>query len=735
MSNEFLTQSAFQANLDQTKLKNVVIPSHHQGFADLTKDQWKLNKRSEEFIYEYNHPYKNYSYLIDLLKNISIGDFWFYKGLDNSSSACIQLLEFYEILFNEVSRNEFIDELIKNLLQFTEQLTEEIGPEPIESALMLIKNQMNIHEFAFIKNSHYLRSYLLSLSKTLDYSEEVLEINRTVLYKNLNYWKDTVQIKEWYTNNKDLFKSDYGFVVNKVEALFIDIEEHVAASKSIGDISKACYYNDLANYFRSLSNDFVEEDEKTYYLFYLFNLSGLSHLRMHLLYDLNRMLRTVFSKIDKDERITFVENIFKLFNDLKETQIACILDCMLTLGKSIIDSKDSNMVEFYVSKLIDFGFVTPSNVGVNETWTLKRDENHIKNIRVWLELIEYSPVVLKSLLSALVVNLFVGGIFISDTDLFQRDISRFLNNDIRSVYKQMKQLTRIFPVFFNEIGAEGKLREVSTRIDEVNSRNDRLIHFLRKQVHMDSNNTNQDLIMYILNYWYDGQKEALYSMIPQDVYDSLDETSELYIQSNKAVVGLCKMLNVEPSALIDIDLETVTQNIYNLGNESGDTNRLELLMTLQRLLKEKYTFNQVDIFRYLKKSELFDIKHIDVIEEAISTEDHEEALKQVFSLMNQCKDTMSSLEKTEAVENIYYKRHLAIGIPSMYGEYHEPKFEALGMTFRLEILAQTIMSDLVNTLNLDYISAQTLKQVTRILMLFQEALLLDGIDNQGLRIF
>ena len=120
-------------------------------------------------------------------------------------------------------------------------------------------------------------------------------------------------------------------------------------------------------------------------------------------------------------------------------------------------------------------------VYVNEDWQLSVNQNHIKNIRVWLELIEYSESEMEKLLSALIVNLRIGGIFISDTDLFQREITKILNSNIAPFYKKVKQLTRIFPVYFNEIGAEGEIRKVTTTIDEIYHRQDKLVHFLRNK--------------------------------------------------------------------------------------------------------------------------------------------------------------------------------------------------------------------------------------------------------------
>ncbi len=81
--------------------------------------------------------------------------------------------------------------------------------------------------------------------------------------------------------------------------------------------------------------------------------------------------------------------------------------------------------------------------------------------------------------SALIINLRLGGIFVRDTDLIQKDISALLNSDIGPAYNLTKQLLRIFPVYFSEIGAEGELRDISTKVDELSFRNDKLVNFLR----------------------------------------------------------------------------------------------------------------------------------------------------------------------------------------------------------------------------------------------------------------
>ena len=70
---------------------------------------------------------------------------------------------------------------------------------------------------------------------------------------------------------------------------------------------------------------------------------------------------------------------------------------------------------------------------------------HIENIRSWLTIIGMKPRWTKRLLSALIVNLKIGGVFVRDTDLLQKDISGLLNSDIGPAYNLVKQLLRIFP--------------------------------------------------------------------------------------------------------------------------------------------------------------------------------------------------------------------------------------------------------------------------------------------------
>ncbi|HCX59748.1 MAG TPA: hypothetical protein DG355_03715, partial [Candidatus Cloacimonas sp.] len=126
-------------------------------------------------------------------------------------------------------------------------------------------------------------------------------------------------------------------------------------------------------------------------------------------------------------------------------------------------------------------------VRISGDWQIEVDKNHVKHLRILLELIAINPMQNKDLLAFTIISLSKYGVFISDTDLFQKDVSAFLGANLKPIFVQSKHLLRMFPVFFNEIGAEGEIRDASTNLDEMSQRKDRLIHFLRKQVHTESN--------------------------------------------------------------------------------------------------------------------------------------------------------------------------------------------------------------------------------------------------------
>ncbi|MGI6587038.1 MAG: PEP/pyruvate-binding domain-containing protein [Lutisporaceae bacterium] len=734
MEKSFSSQ-ALEVNLAKTRDTDIIIPEDHKWFAELSKSYWGIYKRTQEFIKELNHQYINYQYVIENLHNISLTDLWFYNSLEESEKALTVLVNIFKKLFAANLKENQRELLITTLIKFIDRLAK-LGKFPesiIHQCLDIIKSDMERYELLYIRNSGYFKTYLNKIAELPQYNKEVLDMTRKLLSKCIDYWEETSKVEKWFQEKKSLFHTENTDKIKNIGKPFF--EGLRIQLKKANDWNQMCdmlFFNDISNYFRRFSEQFGTSLEKIYYIFYLIHLPGMIQLKNHLLYDMNRLLRNVLKELNEEEATTFLANIMVLFEELKEQHMGTVLECIQTLGKGVIDTGNKEIISYFVKGLIEFGFVYPGELIVNSDWQIQVNTNHVKNIRVWLELIEYSPEDMKELLSALIVNLKLGGIFISDTDLFQRDVTKLLNSNIGPVYKQMKQLARIFPVYFRDIGAEGKLREVTTAVDELSRRKDRLIHFLRKQVHTESNNTHIELAKKIIQYWYDGNNESLKKVVPQDVFETLDTASEWYVHVHDIMLELCKRKDATPEQLLLLDAEEIEQSVSAIASESSrEKRRVIYLFRLYSLLMEKYSLESENIILMLKSYRFFSNKDIEGLQKCLDRNDIGSALGQVYKLMRHLKEIIVDTNESEALENIYYKRHVAVGIPSMYGQYIEPKFEALGLMFRLEKAAAKLMAQLLQEINLEYISAKTFRHVYDVLGLFKEGLELDGIYNQG----
>ncbi len=726
---------ALEVNLAQTKHEQTELPPEHSWFVSLSSSYWGINKRTEELFIEYNHPHPNYDFIIENLHTISLTDLWLYSSIEESEKALFCLVAIFEDLATKELTEKQREQLIKTLFKFIDRLLNE-GTYPrqvIWRCLNLIERGMEKYEAIYLRNSGYFKKYLARAAAVPDFNGAVCRLTKAVLRKSCAFWSETTGAEEWFDSKAHLFQPVHRKKIKLIGKDFFDrLSCRIESSQTWEEIESNLFFNDIANHFRHFSEEFNLSIEKVYYLLYVLHLPGMAQLKKHLLYDLNRLLKTALDELNQEEICHFIDMLFSLFKELKDQQTDTVLDCLFTLGKEIVSMDNQEMTSYYMQRLIEFGFVYPGKIKITADWETKANADHVKNIRIWLDLIETSPYKFKKLLSALVVNLRLGGIFISDTDLFQRDVTRLLNADIAPVYKQVKQLARFFPVYFNEIGAEGKLREVSTVIDELAGRKDRVIHFVRKQVHTESNNTHIILVQKVADFWYSGRLEQLRDALPEDVYIALNKKEEHYIRISWLTRSVCDHFGVDHRGLLKLSEEEVSAYLDTLSEENEkDKKRLIYLIQLYQLLLEKYSFETRNITGLLAQSRFFSKEDVQYFSELMEKKHYREALGQIYSYMATLKDVILSKEKTEAIETIYYKRHIAAGIPSMYGQYKEPKFEALGLMYRLEQVASLLMEEIVDEVDMDYISAKTLKNIYEILVLFKTGLELDGMVNQN----
>ena len=739
MEKKFISK-ALEANLAETRYRDIKIPTEYQAFIDISKKYYGIHKRANDCVIEYQHPFSNKKFVIEELRKILITDYWFYIALDQPEKAFRVPLQLLENLLNDQQVNTYLKTFIlRTLLEFTQKLHNEKKDfqETLLNCYQTLHESFAKNKESYIEASRYFKRYVKEIATDGRFRSLVLQLIRNIYEAIIDFWENDSCVEDWIEQKKESLKIDKSLLIREIgkpyfEKLRYDLNRLGNWQKMADTMPD---FDQVGERFAQTIELFPTFIEKFYFIFYLLHLQGMQDQKERLIWRLNKMLVQTMKEIEEEDITAFIDQLFHYLEGLKEEHTSAVLDILLTVGKKVIDIDHSDqkmLINHLEDKLINFGFETPGVVYVNEDWQLHINENHIKNIRVWLDLIEYSQSEMENLLSALIVNLKLGGIFLSDTDLFQREITKILNSNIAPFYKKVKQLTRIFPVYFNEIGAEGEIRKVTTTMDEISRRDDKLIHFLRKQVHTESNNTLIDLTYRIFQFWYDGKLKNLKDALPQNVYNSIDKKSPWYAPVHKMVRKLCALSSSTPLevlSLVEQDFENLLSQLP--GGNDKDLVRLRDIRTLYAFLKEKYSFETVDIINLLKRYSYIPDKDIDRLKVALDNDDIESSLKLIYNFMKHLKEIIFNPKPSQSWENIYHKRHIAIGIPSMYGVYREPKFEALGLTFRLEKVATRLMEKVVENINLNYISGKTLRNIYVILNYFRDGLDLDGITNQS----
>ncbi len=731
-----INSKALKVNLAETRDTDVVIPDDHKWLLSLSESYWGIHKRVQEFVREYHHPYSNRKDVIELLNKILISDFWIYKEVDEPTKVISIFLKVLDNLLQEDLPEENSKQLVFIYLNFFQKHFEDLSQYEDMALEFLNIFEKNLEQkfFSYISNIGYFIKCLDKAAHDPRFEKQIFDLMQKLVQKNISFWENTTNIEQWYKDHSKRFFHDYSQEMESLGGKFFETyHDRVKQANNWDDLCAGVFtFSDIIDAFRAMIDRFKEVTERFGYIFYLLHLPGMIYHRNYLLMDLNRAIKSISSELDEEKSIQSIDELFSLFSDFKQSHMGLILDSILTLGKEIINSANENLIHYYEEQVIAFGFVSGGVTYLTEDWTLRVDPNHVKNIRVWLAIIEYDPEMMQKLLSALIINLYVGGIFIFDTDLFQKDVTHLLNARVSPIYKRVKQLTRSFPVYFNEIGAEGLLRDVTTKIDELSQRNDKLIHFLRKQTHTEGNNSHIQITYKIIQFWYERNLKILKGVIPQNVIDTID-TDGIWVKGVHQVINrLCAENNIELNELLLQDMKSIRQLLENIKHdEEKDIKRVGLIIELYQLLKEKYSFETNNITAILRRYNFIKKTDIDQLEICLNHQDDIKGLKTIYSIMAEMNQIIFDPEESEGWENIYHKRHIAYGIPSMYGKYSEKKFEALGVTFRLEQIAANIINRILSGINIEYFTAKTLKNIYLIIHLFREGLALDGIYDQG----
>ncbi len=746
---------------------HIEIEARYLFLLEVFKDYPALGQELTLFLKELCNPMRNWDFLVTEARKYCLDNLNILRSHPFGIRAVAGFIDIFHRAVECADIRETRQEAVDQLLQFLQRILREYGPDAVTIMPEINRSLVRMHQYnddrflLFVK-SYYRLNRLAALMLKLS-SPEVSQwqpLNR-VLFRyhgmNCTTWlleEDPFTAFERETGESELsprVKSLFDPISHEsmervrtqLKKMKQDNEFHNAAMTL--QLMKFPEFNQITSVYKDLPRQLFQAGEtrrqgnhwKVISLFQIINIPDLAMIHDATLKEINATLRWLIGHESSPYITQLILQTFTILKLRSQAFPEATLNAILNMGKGVYNTGDSYLVKFFIKCVISSGFQFPDIKGVGHNWQVKSNHAHLLNIRVWLELISMNPHWSISLMSRLTIYLSICGVFIKDTDLFPRDITNLLNSPIEPVYHLLKQLTRLFPVYYNEIGAEGTIRDLSTRIDELSQRQDILIHFYRKRIHVESSNRIIAMTEAIFAFWQTKQIKGLFPYVPGDFIEQITADTR-YLDGVHEITQVLMNNGIDsPKDLLYLPEDELKDIIYQSGYDNAsevDRQRVMLLIRLYRLLYQKYTPSCTEINQYLAHINTARIPRFKILRDALDAQKNpavkvKARLQKLLNYLGLLKKELLSANKSEAREDIFKKRHFTADIPSLYGSYHEPKFDALGLTFRLESMVNPLFEQLIEELDLTLITKVTVHKIRNRLRMFYTALKLDGISS------
>lgn len=767
-----LASDALKANLLETAAPVVINPAYAP-LQDIVCRYQGLSRKLETLLYEISHPFRNWKLIIPELRAFVLKNLGHYRDHEHGPEAFSLFMSIFFDALRDSTRNDLLlQRIIEAMLAYADKLIQSLDGdslfrfEQVFSSFFDALRELETTDppvmLSMVQGHHPVRKMALQMmalrsrhpDRPFDFTALAL-LMRAILRRNYRYWLHEEDPLPWFEKQCGSFCRDWHGQellvaishqhIRKCQQTLETIEftgDHRAGLEVIVTLPN---HMDIVRLYKEIPAKMVDdpaggaeahfvENRKLLFLFRIMDTKGLSLIHEETLREINRSLVQLIRKQTFEEIEQFFITTFHLLKANVRRYPHTSLQCIQVIGNEVFKRGNSRLVEAFLWEAVRFGFQYANVRGVDEDWQPIANPAHLTNIRIWLDLIEQEPKWCSTLFSALIINLRLSGTCVRDTDLFQRDITELLNHPIGPIYNLAKQFTKLMPVFFNEIGAEGELRDVSTDLDELHKRRDPLVHFLRKQAHVESSNLIVGFIEAIFTFWITLDRSYLREYLPEEVLRQVESAGPYVEVLHKLALRIKKDLRFTRMSQILAWRDDERQRYLDAQQdlEEVERQRFALLVRMYKLLHLKYNLSLPEIHTQLHQAIGAGFPELAKLLPVLEQDDPFRCLEALLDQLEHLRRIILSNEKFEPKEEIYYKRHIAVDIPSVYGRYSERKFDALGLTFRLESLANIYLERLFDTVNLSFITQVTFIRILKCLRLFSRALEIDGISSRRL---
>lgn len=738
---------------------DVAIDTKYRILQDIVSKYFGLLDKMNAFLTELSHPYKNWAFIVKENRALCLDYFYLLKDHPDGPRAARIYIDIFLEAIRSSKDPEVNSDAADNLLLYLQKILKDAQQylkkfKPVIDGSLDSIRQLDTPVFELFVRSYYQPPLIaeLYLEVLQDEESECRSINQFLIQYYLytySYWLSQQDPAQWMIREGDLAMEDLEAALifadishknisnwkNKIEKMAsgdgdsIDFLKRLIRFPGYGLFVES-YRKMPTVLYDTFEDKRLANQNKLFFLFLIMNTPGLSMIHEESLRDINRTLRWLISHGDHKKDKELIQKTFSIINEITFIYPETVLNCVLNMGESVYQTDHSELINYFIDQLIDQGFHSPMITGIGNDWKIRVNSAHIQNIRIWMKIITNKPQWSSRLLSAMIIYLSVCGVFIRDIDLFPRDITRFLTSDIGPIYNLTKQLVRLFPAFFNDIGAEGKLRDTSTHMDEIFNRKDKLVHFLRKQSHVESSNRILEFFEAMILFWHIKEKECLEPFVPPEILETVDP-SGTYVSGIHAVISHLFENDIsQPRDLLSVSDDLLVKRIREIPHLSDkDRERAETAFSFYKLLNSKYNFNYTELENYISLLNTEAFPNLNKLKTAVAETDIRKKTFKLLEYLELLKNLILSDQSYEIREDIYKKRHFTVDIPSMYGTYHELRFDAMGLSLRVESLVNVLFEELIHQIDLNVITKSTFIQIFDQLLLFDKALKLDGISS------
>ncbi len=766
---------ALRANLAGTA-QEVVIPDRYLPLVRTVEDLYGVRAPLEELLSEYFHSFRNADLLIDGFQTVLLRNWTYFERSEERSQSFELLSELVLDLLDTPLTGAQVSLLLRQLLTWcTNALS---GPyadayeESLTGVAEALPGLLPSQPLPFLERDTLLHRLFEGATHHAALLDPFTDLYRSVLLLGYGRVAERLPIPEWATSNRAEL-TDPDRVATQFDSLTgREVQDLIARAEvaTASELLSASIPTYSAVLDRAIDEIFRIENLEDRFAVCLYFLKDdtLGYRQNEVMVDLLGVVRQLMRLEHRMDVERILSRLTTFFRDRDNQFLLMRFQCYEAIGLAIGEAGNANAADHLIEDVLSWKFQYPEIQGATDEWETVVNPYHLPKIRCWMHIIESNPALYERLAAALNVQLRLGGVYIADTDLFQRDVTRFLNADIGPIYFVARQLLRAFPVYFNDVGAEGELRAVTTEVDEIGERRDTLMHFLRKQSHAESSNRLVDFSRAVLLYWTILDPSGLEPFLstntmravlserewaeePHAILTALwrafsdgqvpwsdggDGGDEYALTAEQAEPFIAQLLALPPETL-DEYLRACPGSDEECGERA--VRRVALLVRTYQLLVQKYSLSAANVRLAVSHDLLLDAKTRQKFGKTFTawqtrptpvTRDH--LLDASLDVLERLNAIVLEPKPSTAVENIYQKRHIAAGIPSMYGNYNEPKFDALGLSFRVENLVSRLLEELASEGTDSYVTRDSLRRMAAALRRFERALAVDGIDSRHL---